>query len=263
MNDNNVILGACRVGSTERTADGVLNEIATLIADRLGLDAKDRVYGALSNREKLGSTGLEKGIALPHCSLPDATQFVVGIVSLKEPIDFGAIDGKKSDIFVYVCGPEAQRNDHVRILAALTSQLREEEVRNQIRGAETDDGIARIVRSAMEGIVQEETGPYSLIIVYVQNEDLYEPILEAVSGESDASVSVMETKSAGSILHRMPLFATFWNDQESREIHRIEVVLPRDRVNRTIRKIEELNHQRRGVQISAIDLEYGSGLLDL
>ena len=100
-------------------------------------------------------------------------------------------------------------------------------------------------------------------MIYVQDEERYEPILEAVSGEPDASVSVSESKSAGSILHRVPLFATFWNDQESRDIHRIEVTLPRERVNRTIRRIEEISGNDNGVQISALDLSYGSGGLDL
>lgn len=263
MNGTNVVIGGCTAKAAHDSSEAVLTRIADYIAQGLHLDSADSVYAALKKREELGSTGLEKGIALPHCSLPEADRFVVGVITLSTPIDFGALDGKRSDIFVYVCGPEERRTEHVRILAAITSQLRSEHVRARFRSVDSGDELAKIIADGVDEAASPDAGPFSLIVVYVQNEDLYEPILETVAGEADASVSVTEAKSAGSILHRMPLFATFWNEQESREIHRIEVVLPRDRVNRTIRQIEEINRGERGVQISAIDLGYGSGALDL
>jgi len=263
MSKLNVTIEGCDAGVSLSDASSVIADIARRIADALHLSSSAPVREALEKREHLGSTGLEQGIAIPHCSLPGVDRFVAGVVTLKEPIDFGALDGKGSDIFVFVAGPEAQRTEHVRILAALTSQLRSEETRSRIRNAGDGGELTRIIGAGLDTSDAEEAGPFSLIVIYVQDEDRYEPILETVSGEADSSVAVTEMKSAGSVLNRMPLFATFWNDQETRTIHRIEVVLPRDRVNRTIRSIEEVGGGGRGVQVSVLDLSYGSGVLDL
>lgn len=263
MNEQNVTIGPSSPGLEISDRDGVLKTIAERIATGLEIDSVSAVETALRKREKLASTGLEKGVAVPHCSVPEATRFVAGVITLARPIEFGAIDGERSDIFVYVAGPEERRTEHVRILAALTSQLRNEAARAQLRAATTEEELLTALRGGVETVEESESGPFSIIIIYVQDEDVYEPILETVAGEGDSSVSVSDSKSAGSILHRMPLFATFWNEQDSREIHRIEVVLPRDRVNRAIRQIEEISGNRRGVQVSAIDLSYGRGVLDL
>ena len=251
---------AARLDLSDRGA--VIGEVAGRIAAHIGVDTS-KVQSYLEKREAVGSTGLEHGIALPHCALPDVQEFTIGVITTSRPLDFGALDGKPSDIFVFVAGPEGRRTEHVRILAAMTAQLREESVRRRLREAQTGDDLAAILQGGLVPDEHEEVGAVSMLLLYVQDEDLYEPILEAVSGEADASVAVSQAQSAGAILHRMPLFATFWNDQETREIHRIEVILPRDRVNRTIRRVEELVGGKSGVQISALDLSYGSGALDL
>ncbi len=262
MKNHEIALAECGAHIRIDNGDLVLEEAARRIADALSLPEAD-VLRRLKHRESQGSTGLEKGVALPHCSLPDADRFTVGIITTREPIDFRAVDGKKSDIFVFAAGPEQKRSDHVRILAALTAQLKEEGVRKDIREADDGGNLQKMLSNALLPEEHEETDRYSLLLVYVQNQDHYESILEIISAEKDASVSVMDAKSAGSILHRLPLFATFWNESETREIHRIEAVLPADRTNRLIRKIEEINTSRRGVQISVLDLSYGSGVLDL
>jgi PTS system nitrogen regulatory IIA component len=254
MSKLNVTIEQCDAGVSLPDASSVIDDIARRIAEALHLPSRTSVQKALEKRERLGSTGLEQGIAIPHCSLQGVERFVAGIITLQRPVDFGAIDGKGSDIFVFVAGPEEQRTEHVRILAALTSQLRSEETRSRIRNASDGKELVRIIGAGLDTGEAEETGPFSLIVIYIQDEDRYEPILETVSGEADSSVAVTEMKSAGSVLNRMPLFATFWNDQETRAIHRIEVVLPRDRVNRTIRSIEEIGGRERGVQVSVLDL---------
>ncbi|HKK48937.1 MAG TPA: PTS sugar transporter subunit IIA [Alkalispirochaeta sp.] len=262
MKNDDIVVAQCTAQHSASDADTVLDAVAQSIADALELP-KSGIYDALKKREEVGSTGLSDGVAVPHCSLPEAERFTVGILTTASPIDFGAVDGKPSDIFAFVAGPEARRTDHVRLLASLTAQLREEPTRERIRSAET----AQEVRSVLDdGVVPkhpQQADAYSMMVVFVQQQELYEPILEAVSGEPNSSVAVSEAKSAGSILHRMPLFATFWNDRDEGELHRIEVVLPRNQINRAIRRVEELAAGSRGVQINAIDLSYGSGILDL
>ncbi|NBB89928.1 MAG: PTS transporter subunit EIIA [Spirochaetes bacterium] len=260
---NEIISARCAARFPVSEAAEVITEVAHRIADALELSAEE-VHTELTKREKVGSTGLAHGVAIPHCGLPNADSFVVGIITTEEGIAFGAIDGGPTDIFVFVAGPEHRRSDHVRFLASITAQLREDPMRREIRDADNADRLNSILRERLLPAEEERSvGAHSVLVVYVQDEELYEPLLETVSGEPNASVAVSEARSAGSILHRMPLFATFWNEQETGEIHRIEVILPRDQTNRAIRRLEELIQGRRGVQISAFDLNYGSGVLDL
>jgi nitrogen PTS system EIIA component len=240
----------------------LLAEGAARIAADLGLPVAE-IQQALTHRESLGSTGLADGVGLPHCALPDAPHFSIGVITLEQPIDFGALDGKPSDLFVFIVGPEARRTEHVRILAALTARLREESFRARMRQASSPETLAELFGGSIPQDPSGEAAAASLMIINVQDDRSYEAILETVSGESGASVSVSTSQSAGSILHRLPLFATFWSDQETREIRRIEVVLPRDRVNKTIRRLEEIAGGPSGVQIGVIDLSYASGALEL
>lgn len=264
MNELHIEPELCATSLDLRDRAAILDEIARRVAGVLkNLDAAE-VRSGFERREKIGSTGLEKGIAIPHCALTGADRFVVGVITLATPIDYGAIDGKPSDIFLFIAGPEAQRNEHVRIMAAITAQLRRGELRDRIRAAGTGTELVAILREGVQADDKGESGRFTLVILHVQNDELFEPVLELVSGEPGSSVAVSEGQSAGAILNRMPLFATFWNESETREIHRVEVILPRDRVNRAIRRIEDLSASKGGgVQIAAMDLSYAAGHLEL
>ena len=159
MKDNGYTIEQCAAHLDLSGRSDVLTDVATRIASGLGLQSSTSVLKALEKREATGSTGLEKGVALPHCALPGVDRFVAGLITLKTPIDFGAIDGKPSDIFLFVGGPEERRSDHVRILAALTTQLRQQEVRDRVRQATSGDELAKILNSGMGTVQDDETGP--------------------------------------------------------------------------------------------------------
>ena len=262
MINHTIGVNQCGAHLAVNSKEELLDEVAARIAQATDL-TQQRVRQALSRREEQGSTGLARGIALPHCALPEMERFAVGIITLSQPIAFGALDGQPSDLFAYVAGPEQARSEHVRILAALTANLRKEEHAHLIREERDAGRIARIAQEWITPTTPDQSDRYTMLIVYVQDKEMYEPILETISAEPHASVAISAAKSARSVLYRVPLFATFWGNQETQEIDRIEAILPRDCVNRTIRRIEELSKGRVGVQISAVDLSYSSGLLDL
>ena len=164
MENNNVSLGPCAARARASDKGSVIRDIAHRIASALGLPSVETVVEALERREELGSTGLENGVAVPHCSVEEVDRFVVGMITLDQPIDFGAIDGRPSDIFVYIAGPGRRRDEHVRILAAITSSLRRAEVRERARKA-TDDNVLIDILSS--GIAPDETdrGPSSLMTI--------------------------------------------------------------------------------------------------
>jgi nitrogen PTS system EIIA component len=91
------------------------------------------IAGALQARERLGSTGLGKGFALPHARIPGLTSFFGAFVRLARPIDFQAIDDQPVDLVFLLLIPNDAGNDHVAALAAISRRLRDAEVLRQAR----------------------------------------------------------------------------------------------------------------------------------
>ncbi len=97
------------------------------------LDARE-VFSALQARERLGSTGLGEGIAIPHCR----TSFnrIAGVfVRLKSPIEFDAPDGKSVDLLFALIVPESEANEHLKVLASLSRAFADEAVTAHMRKA--------------------------------------------------------------------------------------------------------------------------------
>jgi PTS system nitrogen regulatory IIA component len=93
--------------------------IAGLVSkDRLFLQESD-VFNRLLAREKLGSTALGSGIAIPHCRIERCTDALGSLITLEEPLDFGAPDGRPVDLVFALLVPEDANQQHLDLLAGL------------------------------------------------------------------------------------------------------------------------------------------------
>lgn len=111
-----------------------------LASRTLGLDA-GQVAEALIERERLGSTGFGRGIALPHAKL-DGLSGVRGLfVQLQRPIDFAAVDGLPVDLFFVLLSPLDAGADHLKALAGASRMLRNEAMADRLRGANSDAAL--------------------------------------------------------------------------------------------------------------------------
>lgn len=126
----------CRVegGSKKRAIEFLANAIAQ---DVSGIDADD-LFRRLIGRERLGSTGIGHGIAIPHCRAENCTGAVGALITLTAPIDFDAIDSQPVDILFAMLVPEDAHDEHIQTLAALAGALSNEEYRNRLRSADSD-----------------------------------------------------------------------------------------------------------------------------
>ena len=79
----------------------------------------DEVYDALLSREKLGSTGIGNGIAIPHCRLEQVNRATIVLMSLETPIDFDAIDRRPVDLIFALLVPPHQCDEHLATLAQI------------------------------------------------------------------------------------------------------------------------------------------------
>lgn len=97
------------------------------------LNARD-IFSALQARERLGSTGLGEGIAIPHCR----TTFnrITGVfVRLQSPIEFDAPDGQSVDLLFGLVVPESEENEHLKVLASLSRAFADEQTTARMRAA--------------------------------------------------------------------------------------------------------------------------------
>ncbi len=122
------ILPALKAGSKKQ----ILQEIAQRAGDAYGLDARVVVEGLLA-REKLGSTAMGGGVAVPHARLAGLKSIVGLFARLEQPVDFEAADGQAVDLVFALLAPEESGADHLRALARVSRLLRDPETRAKLR----------------------------------------------------------------------------------------------------------------------------------
>ena len=127
----------------------LLQQLAQLAAQRLGLDAAE-ILASLAERERLGSTGFGQGVAIPHGKVDGVGQIYGLFVRLGEPIDFGAIDGRKVDLVFLLLSPPDAGAEHLKALAAISRVVRHVPTLDKMRGARSRDALAAVLMGADE-----------------------------------------------------------------------------------------------------------------
>ena len=107
-----------------KTKKQALQELAQRAAKLTGLDARD-ILDTLLQRERLGSTGVGRGIAIPHGRMPALRNIVTVFARLDEAIDFEALDDEPVDLIFLLLAPEHAGADHLKALARISRVLRE------------------------------------------------------------------------------------------------------------------------------------------
>ena len=95
----------------------------------------DQVFRDVIEREKVMSTGIGNGVAIPHAYTDGVDQLVAGFYRTRSGVDFAALDGETADLFFIILGPKASRRDHIKILAKISRLLSHEDFRDEVRKA--------------------------------------------------------------------------------------------------------------------------------
>src|SRR5437763_7113010 len=103
------------------------------------------IFETLTQREKLGSTGIGNGIAIPHGKLPKMEKLVGLFARLDRPIDFESLDGQPVDLIFLLLAPEAAGADHLKALARVARLLRETDVVTKLRQSRDADAIYAVL----------------------------------------------------------------------------------------------------------------------
>lgn len=116
----------------------LLTKLADLASRKTGLEP-GLILKALETRERLGSTGIGHGIAMPHASVPGLLERLCIVVRLAKPLDFEAVDDIPVDIVVLLLSPSADKGQSLNILSCVTRSLRDGKVLSGIRTARTPE----------------------------------------------------------------------------------------------------------------------------
>jgi len=110
----------------------VIQTLARKLASKLNLD--DRiVLDALLQRERLGSTGVGKGVAIPHARIAGLTTITGFFAKLSTPVNFDSVDDRPVDLIFMLLAPEEAGADHLKALATVSRMLRDDNICNKLR----------------------------------------------------------------------------------------------------------------------------------
>ena len=136
------VIARLKVGSKKQA----LQELAKKAASITGLPER-AVFDVLLERERLGTTGVGNGIAIPHGKLPELSRIVGVFARLDRPIDFDAIDEHPVDLLFLLLAPESAGADHLKALARVSRLFRDRATCEKLRGTDKSDALYAILTS--------------------------------------------------------------------------------------------------------------------
>lgn len=126
----------------------LLSELASKAATLFGLDER-RLFDRLLERERLGSTGIGGGIAIPHGRMAALTKPMGVFARLGQPVDFDSIDERPVDTVFLLLAPEGAGADHLKALARVSRLLRDRSLVEKLRATESADALYALLVETM------------------------------------------------------------------------------------------------------------------
>jgi PTS system nitrogen regulatory IIA component len=123
----------------------VMAELVDFIAENTKLKDKKAFLSALLKREKLGSTGIGNGVAIPHAKLEKEKDFILAFARQEGGVDFGALDGEKTYLFFVIGSPAAEVGSHLKILAEISRVVKDKFIVEKLKKADNKKEIMGII----------------------------------------------------------------------------------------------------------------------
>jgi len=129
---------------------GVIREMAGSLAQagKISGDELESIIRAILKREELGSTGIGRGVAVPHTKHPSVNRLVGTVAVSQEGVDFDSLDGEKVQLFFLLISPPDRPGDHLRALENISRQLRNDTFCRFLKNAKTAEEIKQLLDEA-------------------------------------------------------------------------------------------------------------------
>jgi fructose-specific phosphotransferase system IIA component len=125
----------------------LLVEMVDLISSSGKIKDKKSFLNSILKREKLGSTGIGNGVAIPHSRMEKVSDFVLAFGRQTAGIDFGALDGEKTHLFFMVASPEDKVGSHLKILAEISRIVKDKFIVDRLKSAKDKKEILKIIHT--------------------------------------------------------------------------------------------------------------------
>lgn len=119
----------------------IIELISNIIAESDEELSAEAVFSGLIGRERLGSTGIGEGVAIPHCRLAGVNKAIGALIHLSKPIDFDAIDNRPVDLLFFLLVPEEACDEHLSTLGKLAEVFSQEELRKKLRDTHSNEQL--------------------------------------------------------------------------------------------------------------------------
>jgi PTS system fructose-specific IIA component/PTS system nitrogen regulatory IIA component len=145
-----VIADAMKAELTAEDKEGVIHEMvqALLDAGKIKEGELDSIVKAVLKREELGSTGIGRGVAVPHTKHPSVDRLVGTVAVSHEGVDFDSLDGEKVHLFFLLVSPPDRPGDHLRALENISRQLRDDTFCRFLKQSNSPEDIQQLLDEA-------------------------------------------------------------------------------------------------------------------
>lgn len=128
------------------TKEEVINALVDVLEGHEDIDSLEAVRDAIFDREDMMSTGVGKGLGLPHAKTPAATDTVAAFATTEEPVDFGAIDDDPIRLLLLLVGPKDHKSKHIKILGRISRLVSRDALRERLIAAGEAETVIEILR---------------------------------------------------------------------------------------------------------------------
>lgn len=145
-----VCTGAIRADLTADDKEGVIRELvkSLVAAEAIKEEEQDNIVKAIMKREELGSTGIGRGVAVPHTKHSSVDKLVGTVGVSSEGVDFLSLDGEKVQLFFLLVSPPDRPGDHLRALENISRQLRDDTFCRFLKQSKTAADIQQLLEEA-------------------------------------------------------------------------------------------------------------------
>ena len=135
-----------RIGLPGTSKTEVIDALIDVLDGHEDIDSLEAVREAIFDREEMMSTGVGKGLGLPHAKTDAATDTVAAFATTATPVDFGAIDDEPIRLLLLLVGPEKHKSKHIKILGRISRLVSRDDLRRRLIEAENPETIIDLIR---------------------------------------------------------------------------------------------------------------------